>query len=152
MNAGAINESLRTDVETHLEKNDAGSYKKLLPRYKSSIIQDFESFLRSEAELVDDNINLILDEHNSNFINYETTPGLYSIKDLSQVLLRDLRNDNNDNSHSITIEIDDITMKTKLVLDTKIIAISIDDKSFFSTILGFTPHGIINTIMDTLVK
>ena len=69
-----------------MEKNDAGSYKKLLPRYKSSIIQDFESFLRTEADLVDDNINLILDENNSNFINYETPPGIYSIEDLSEVL------------------------------------------------------------------
>ena len=135
-----------------MEKNDAGSYKKLLPRYKSSIFQDLESFLRTEADLVDDDINLILDEYISNFINYETPPGIYSIKDLSQVLSRDLRIDNNNNSHSITIESDDITMKTKLVVHTKIIAISFDDKSFFSTILGFTPHGIINTIMDTLVK
>ena len=69
-----------------LEKNDVGSYKKLLPRYKSSIFQDFESFLRTEADLVDDNINLILDENNSKFINYETPPGIYSIEDLSEVL------------------------------------------------------------------
>ena len=113
MNAGGIYENIRTDVKNlgvsdiipqdlqdqtigpfniaeyrkkHLEKNDVGSYEKLLPRYKSSIFQDFESFLRTEADLVDDNINLILDEYNSNFINYETPPGIYSIEDLSEVL------------------------------------------------------------------
>ena len=39
----------------------------------------------------------------------------------------------------IDIEYDDITMKTKLVVRHGVIAIRFDEKSFFSTILGFTP-------------
>ena len=39
----------------------------------------------------------------------------------------------------IDIEYDDITMKTKLVVKSGIIAIRFDEKSFFSTVLGFTP-------------
>ena len=38
----------------------------------------------------------------------------------------------------IDIEYDDITMKTKLVVKSGIIAIRFDEKSFFSTVLGFT--------------
>ena len=39
----------------------------------------------------------------------------------------------------INIEFDDITRKTKLVVNIGIIAIRFDEKSFFSNILGFTP-------------
>ena len=38
----------------------------------------------------------------------------------------------------ILIRLDDITRKTKLVVGSGIIAIRFDEKSFFSTILGFT--------------
>ena len=40
----------------------------------------------------------------------------------------------------IVIEINDITQKTKLVVRPGFIATRFDEKSFFSTILGFTPH------------
>ena len=50
-----------------------------------------------------------------------------------------LRIANND-SHSITIQFDDITMKSKLVVNTKLIAILFHEKSFLSVIFGFTPH------------
>ena len=123
-----------------MEKNHVGSYINLLARYKNSIFQDFESYPRTEVDLVEDDISLVLDEYNSSFITYEIPPGIYSFKDLSEVLPRDLRIDNNDASHSITIEYDDITMKTKLVANTKIIAISFHEKSFFSIILCFTLH------------
>ena len=39
----------------------------------------------------------------------------------------------------LLIEFYDITMKTKLVVKPGIIAIRFDEKSFFSTILGFNP-------------
>ena len=42
-------------------------------------------------------------------------------------------------STEILIRLDDITRKTKLVVRSGIIAIKFDEKSFFSTILGFTP-------------
>ena len=40
----------------------------------------------------------------------------------------------------IVIELDDITMKTKLVFRDGIIAKRFDEKTFFSIILCFTPH------------
>ena len=39
----------------------------------------------------------------------------------------------------IDIEYDDITKKTKLVVRSGIIAIRFDERTFFSTVLGFTP-------------
>ena len=46
----------------------------------------------------------------------------------------------NDPAHSINIEVDDVTMKTKLVVMSGIIAIKLDEKSFLNTILGFNPN------------
>ena len=43
-------------------------YMRILSNYVSSIFQDFESFLRTEVELVEDDIRLSLDESNSSFI------------------------------------------------------------------------------------
>ena len=43
-------------------------------------------------------------------------------------------------------------MKTKLTVRAGNIAIRFDEKSFLSTILGFTPGWIIKTIMNTLVR
>ena len=42
-------------------KKDVG-YMNILSNYVSSIFQDFESFLRTEVDLVQDDIRLFLDE------------------------------------------------------------------------------------------
>ena len=42
--------------------------------------------------------------------------------------------------NAIDIEFNDTTMKTKLVVRPEILAIRFGEKSFFKTILGFTPH------------
>ena len=47
--------------------NDDG-YMDILARYTSSVFQDFESFLRTQFDLVEDDIKLVLDEYNSSFI------------------------------------------------------------------------------------
>ena len=44
-------------------------YKNLVASYVSSVFQDFESYLRTEVDLIEDDIKLILDEYNSSFIN-----------------------------------------------------------------------------------
>ena len=41
--------------------NDDG-YMDILARYTSSVFQDFESYLRTEVDLVEDDIKLVLDE------------------------------------------------------------------------------------------
>ena len=49
--------------------------------------------VRIKVDLVEDDIRLVLNEHNSHLITYEVSPGVYCLKDLSEVLSRDLQND-----------------------------------------------------------
>ena len=72
--------------------NDAG-YMNTLPRYTSSVFQDFESFLRTQIDLVEDDIKLVLDEYNSSFITCELDPGIYTFKDISEALFNILQSD-----------------------------------------------------------
>ena len=113
-------------------------YMNILEFYTSSVFQNFESFLRTEVDLVEDDIKLVLDEYNSNFITYELEPGIYTFKDISEALFNIIQFEYPGPSNVIDIEYDDITMKTKLDLKAGIIAIRFDEKSFFSSILGFT--------------
>ena len=46
----------------------------MLAIYTSSVFQDFESFLRTQIDLIEDDIKLVLDEYNSSFITYELEP------------------------------------------------------------------------------
>ena len=43
-------------------------YMEILTGYTSSVFQDFESFLRTEVDLVEGDIKLVLDEYNSSFV------------------------------------------------------------------------------------
>ena len=116
-----------------------GGYMKFLAGQISSILQDFECYLRTEFGLVENDIRLALEEYNSSFIAYEISPGNNTFKEFFEVL-SDLRTDNN--NHPINIVFDIITMRTKLALDSKVIAIKFNENSFFSTGIGFTPHWV----------
>ena len=118
--------------------NDSG-YMNILARYTRSVFQDFESFLRTEVDLVEDDIKLVLDEYNSNFVTYKLDPGIYTYKDIAVALYYILQSEYPSTGSEILIRLDDITRKTKLVVRSGFIAIRFDEKSFFSTILGFTP-------------
>ena len=111
----------------------------ILAIYTSSVFQDFESFLRTQIDLIEDDIKIALDEYNSSFITYELEPGIYTFKDISEALFNIIQFEYPGPSDVIVIEYDDVTMKTKLVVRDGIIAIRFDEKSFFSTALGFTP-------------
>ena len=113
-------------------------YMNILAGYTRSVFQDFESYLGTEVDLVEDDIKLVLDEYNSSFITYELEPGIYTFKDISEALFRILQSDCPGDCNVIDIEYDDIKMKTKLDVKSGIIAIRFDETSFFSTILGFT--------------
>ena len=110
----------------------------ILAIYTRSVFQDFESFLRTQIDLIEDDIKLVLDEYNSSFITYELQPGIYTFKDISEALFNILQSEYLIPSNTIVIEFDDVSRKTKLVVKTGIIAIRFDENSFFSTILGFT--------------
>ena len=62
-------------------------YMNITAGFISSIFQDFESHLRTEVDLVEDDIQLVLDEYNPKFTTYDLDPGIYTFKDLSEALL-----------------------------------------------------------------
>ena len=51
-----------------------GKYMDILGFYIHSIFQDFESYLRTEIDLVEDDIKLVLDEYISSFNTYDLQP------------------------------------------------------------------------------
>ena len=110
----------------------------ILAIYTSSVFQDFESFLRTHIDLIEDDIKVVLDEYNSSFITYELEPCIYSYREISEALFNILQLEYPSSDSKILIRLDDITRKTKLVVSSGIIATRFDEKSFFSTILGFT--------------
>ena len=113
-------------------------YMNILAIYTSSVFQNFENFLRTQIDLIEDDVKLVLDEYNSSFITYELEPGIYSYIKISEALFNILQLEYPSSYSKILIRLDDITRKTKLVVNSGIIAIRFDEKSFFSTILGFT--------------
>ena len=117
-----------------------------------SIFQDFESYLRTEVDLVENDIRLVLDQCNSSFITYELQPGIYTFKDISKALFNILQPEYPEPSNVIDIEFDDIIMKTKLVVGFGIIAIRFDEKSFLVLSSVSNHIGIFNTIINTLAK
>ena len=115
---------------------DAG-YMNIISAQPSSVFQDFESYLRTEVDLVEDDIRLVLDKYNSSFTTYELQSVFYTFKDFSKILFVILQPEYELYNNSVDTEYDDITMKTKLVVRSGIIAVRFDKKSFFCTILGF---------------
>ena len=105
-------------------------YMNIVAGYVSSVFQDFENYFRTEVDLIKDDIKLVLDEYNSSFITYEIQPGIYTFKDISEALFNILQTEYPGPSNVIDIEYNDITMKTKLVVRSGIIAIRFDEKSF----------------------
>ena len=91
--------------------------------YTGSIFQDFERYLRTEVDLVQDDVALVLDEYISSFITHEILPGIYTFNDLSEVLLRNLQSEIEGANNMVDIEFDDISMKTKLVVTSDNIAL-----------------------------
>ena len=115
-----------------------GGYMNILSSCPRSVFQVFESYLRTETDLVDDDIKFVLDKYNSSFMTYELDPCFYTYKNISKALFNILQLEYPSSSGNIVIENDDITMKNKLNVRPGNIAIRFDEKSFFSTILGFT--------------
>ena len=58
----------RTQVTKRMK---GGKYMRVLAIYGNSIFRDSESFLRTEVDLVEDDIRLTLDEYKSSFMTYD---------------------------------------------------------------------------------
>ena len=137
--------------ELSIEESQTDGYYFLSMNYTQSSSRDFESYLRNLTGLNEDDFQLILKQYNSKFITYESFPGNYTFKDISEVLPRAFENEfeirgeiqpntEYDKSDSIIIECDNNTMKTKLIVRYETNALRFDEKSFFSTILGIPPY------------
>ena len=86
----------------------------------------------------EDDIQLILKQYNSNYLTHEISPGIYSIKDFSQVAYT-----MGDHEGTLQIEFDAISMKTKLILTRfgrTFGLLRFDEKLFFNTFLGLTQY------------
>ena len=178
--AGVTYEKVRDEIEKHLDIEDITAadlqdeiigpiiieeykeqvtkrmndeqYMNILAIYTRSVFQDFESFLRTQIDLIEDDIKLVLDEYISNFIIYELQPGIYTFKDISEALFNILQTEYPQSNSEILIRLDDVTRKTKLVVNSCIMAIRFDENSFLVLSLVLQQDGIINTIINTIVK
>ena len=83
-----------------------------LSGYPSSVFQDFENNLRTEIDLVEDDVKLVLDKYASSFITYELQQGIFTFKDNFEALYKSLQPEYPASSSEIAIENDDITTKT----------------------------------------
>ena len=123
---------LGSDKATH------DGYIILLTGYARSLFRDFESYLRIEVGLEEDNIRLNLKQYNEKFITYELDPGNYNIEDIQQAVYS-----LGDHKGNLQIEYDEINKKVKLILNSSANSfgtLRFDDKSFFHTLLGFDPY------------
>ena len=114
--------------ETKRMKEDKSM--KFLAGYIRSIFQDFESYHRTEVDLVEDDIKLVVDEYNSSSITYELEAGVYTLKDFSVARFNVFQPEYPRPSNVVDIEFDDITTKTERVVIDGVIAISIDENRF----------------------
>ena len=133
-----IDEYIKLSTE---EKNRDG-YMVLLFGYSASSFRDFESYLRLVIGLDEKDIQLILKEYNSHFITYELSPGIYTIKDISDAIQTFSGHEG-----TIQLEYDDISMRATIVLKFKskqtmfaLGTLRFDKQSFFHTLLGFSPY------------
>ena len=106
--------------------------------YARPLFRDYESYLRIVVGLDEDDIQLILKQYNSNFVTFELSPGIYTIKDISEAVYT-----RGDHEGTLKVECDDISMRIKLIL-TRFGGIfgtlRFNEKSFCNTLLGFTQY------------
>ena len=117
---------LRSDKTSH------DGYTILLKGYANSSFRDFESYLRIIIDLEEDDIQLILKQYNEKFVSYELDPGNYTVEDIEKAVYL-----LGGHKGTLQIEYDDLNKKVKLkTFET----LRFDKKSFFHTLLGFTPY------------
>ena len=129
-------------IETYLklgsDKSSHDGYIILMMGYARSPFRDFESYLRIDIGLEEDNIRLNIKQYNEKFVTYELDPDKYTIEDLQEAVYP-----LGDHENTLQIKYDDINKKVKLILTrfgSTFGTLRFDKKSFFHTLLGFTPY------------
>ena len=106
--------------------------------YARSPFRDFESYLRIVVGLDEDDIQFILKQYTANFVTYDSDSVNYTIEDLQKAVYP-----LGDHEGTLQIEYNDLNKKTKLVLPrfgSTFGTLRFAEKSFFNTLLGFTPY------------
>ena len=85
-NEKIVSRFIRACKNLRSEKLSTDGYIIILIGYARSRFRDFESYLRIVVVLDDHDIQVILKPCNSIFFTYEITPGIYSIKDVSEAV------------------------------------------------------------------
>ena len=119
-----------------MEKSSPDGYILLLLGYARSSFRDLESYLRIVVGLDEKDIQLILKHYKLNFVTYEISPGIYTIKDISEAAYT-----KRDHEGTLQFEYDDKSMKAKVNLTRFSGAfgtLRFDEKSFYNTLSGFT--------------
>ena len=120
------------------DKTSYDGYTILLTGYANSSFRDFESYLRIFVGLEEDDIQLILKQYNEKFVTYKLDPGNYTIEDIQKAVYF-----LSDHENTLKIEYDELNKRVKLILtrfgDT-FGTLRFDEKSFYHTLLGFTPY------------
>ena len=106
--------------------------------YARYLFRDFESYLRIVVGLDEDDIRLILKHYNANFVTYELEPANYTNEEIQKAVYP-----LGDHEGTLQIAYDVLNKKTKLNLTrfgSTFRTLRFDNKSFFHTLLGFTPY------------
>ena len=103
-----INSEYSEQVTNRME---VGGFMNNLAEYTGSVFQNFASYLRTEVDLVEDDIRLVLDKYSSSFITYELETGIYTFRDNSEVLFNILQSEYPGPSNVFDIDFDDTTRK-----------------------------------------
>ena len=101
----------------------------LLIGYGRSLFRDFECYLRIVVGLDEEYIQLFLRQYLLNFITYDLSSGVYSIKDISEAVYTV-----GDHDGAPQFKYNDISMKTEPILtrfEGTFGTLRIDQKSFF---------------------
>ena len=140
---------LETYTKLSTEKSQVDGFYMLLLIYLHSPFRDFECYLRILTGLNDDDFQIMLKQYNSEISKHKNSPGANSFRDLSEVVSKGFEieseirrgvrpNHKHVKSHSIIIDIDNISLITKLNLSPQIHVLRFNKNPFFITILGFT--------------
>ena len=106
--------------------------------YARSSFRDFESYLRIVVGLDEDDIPLSLKQYSSNFVTFELSLGIHTIKGIAEAVYT-----MGDHTQTLQIQYDDITMKSKLIIKRcrgTFGTFRFDEKSFFITSLNSSPY------------
>ena len=106
--------------------------------YARSSYRDSESYLEIVVGLDEDDIQFIPIQNISNFVTYELSPSIYSIRDILKACYT-----MGDHEGTLQIKYDDFSMKTNHILTrcgSTFGTLGLEEKTFFNTIIGLTPY------------